>query len=270
MFMSLVSIILPYYNGERFVKETIDSIVSQTYAQFELLLVDDGSSDKKQSDFARSLIDSYEDGRLIYFYKKNGGLSDARNFGIDNAKGEFIAFVDQDDLWTPDKLKKQVDVFIEKSDINFICTDGEVFGEINRNLDYQNKLKLNNGLIQQSYLRMIKNNFVIASSAIFRKKLIPIIGYSNRSFIIVPDYEYFIRISRKCDFYFIAEPLVRYRMHEDNTLKNIIRMDCEKIIILSQQDLSSIMHKYFALRHFLFSVMRCSLVFMKKIILKPH
>ena len=268
--INLVSIVLPYYNGKQFIKEAIDSIMSQTYTHFELLLVDDGSPDKNQSDYVKNLMDSYGDKRLKYYYKENGGLSDARNFCIDNAKGEFIAFIDQDDLWVPDKLEKQVDVFIQKSDVNFICTDGEIFGEINRSIDRQKELKLINGFVQQSYLRMIKGNFAIASSVIFRKKLISEIGYSNRAFIIAPDYEYFIRFSRKYDFYFIPEPLIKYRMHEQNTIKNIIRMHCEIIIILSQQDLSSIMRKYFALRRFSRSFMRCLWEFMKLILKKSR
>ena len=265
---NLVSIVLPYYNGKRFIKETIDSIVAQTYAEFELLLVDDGSPDKNQSDYVKNLIDSYGDERLKYYYKENGGLSDARNYGTDKAKGEFLAFIDQDDLWAPDKLRKQVCVFTKNNDVNFICSDGEVFGETNRSLDYQKKIKLNNGFVHQSYTWMIKNNFVIASSAIFRKKLISEIGYSNRLFIAAPDYEYFIRFSRKYDFYFIPEPLIKYRMHEHNTVKNIIRLRCEEIIVLSHQDLSSIMRKYFALRHFLISFLRCLWGFMALILKK--
>jgi glycosyltransferase involved in cell wall biosynthesis len=254
---NLVSIVLPYYNGKQFIKETIDSIVSQTYAHFELLLVDDGSPYKDQSDYVKHLIDSYRDERLNYYYKKNGGLADARNFCIDNAKGEFIAFIDQDDLWAPDKLKRQVDVFKERPDVNFICTDGEMFGEINRNFNIYKKVRLKKGFVRQSYRRMLKGNFVIASSVIFRRKLISEIGYSNRSFTTAPDYEYFIKFSRKYDFYFIPEPLTRYRIHEHNTVKNIIRLHCETIIILSQQDLSSIPQRYFAMRYFLISLMRC-------------
>ena len=95
------TVIIPTYNRENFLKRTIDSILSQTFKDFELIIVDDGSTDH-----TKALIDRYEDDRIVYFYKENGGQNSATNLGIQNAKGEYIAFCDSDDTWMPEKLEK--------------------------------------------------------------------------------------------------------------------------------------------------------------------
>lgn len=100
-FGPLISIIVPVYNVDAYLKQCIDSILNQKYENFELLLVDDGSTDK-----SGDICDVYgkRDKRVRVFHKKNGGVSSARNVGLDNAKGDWIAFVDSDDIVTPSYL----------------------------------------------------------------------------------------------------------------------------------------------------------------------
>ena len=97
--MPEISVIVPVYNVERYLTRCIDSILAQTYQNFELILVDDGSTDG-----SGTLCDSYmkKDSRIKVIHKKNGGLSDARNSGIDAAEGEFLSFIDSDDWVRPD------------------------------------------------------------------------------------------------------------------------------------------------------------------------
>ncbi|HZF73410.1 MAG TPA: glycosyltransferase family A protein, partial [Gemmatimonadaceae bacterium] len=90
----LISIVIPCYNRAHIVRETIDSVLAQTYRNFEVILIDDGSTDN-----TREVVSSYDDRRIRYFYKANGGLSAARNSGLDSARGEFVAFLDSDDVW---------------------------------------------------------------------------------------------------------------------------------------------------------------------------
>lgn len=104
--MNLVSVIVPVYNTAKFLPETIQSVLNQTYDQWELLLVDDGSTDISANvclEYCKS------DLRIKYFYKENGGQASARNLGIKEAHGKFIAFLDSDDLWLPNKLENQID-----------------------------------------------------------------------------------------------------------------------------------------------------------------
>lgn len=127
----LVSVIIPCYNRAHVVGETIDSLLSQTYSNFEALVIDDGSTDT-----TREVVSSYADPRVRYFYRENGGLSAARNSGLDAAGGEFIAFLDSDDTWYPWKLAAQVEIFrrhpeagVVWSDMSTIRNSGEILSE---------------------------------------------------------------------------------------------------------------------------------------------
>lgn len=109
------TVIIPTYNREHFLKRTIDSILSQTFSDFELVIVDDGSTD-----CTKDLIDTYEDNRIVYFYKENGGQNSALNMGLRNAKGEYIAFCDSDDTWMPGKLEKFMQKYQEDNEIKVV------------------------------------------------------------------------------------------------------------------------------------------------------
>ena len=113
--MCTISVIVPVYNAEAFLHRCIDSILSQTYTDFELLLIDDGSKDK-----SGEICDEYaqKDTRVRVFHKENGGVSSARNLGLDNAKGEWITFVDSDD-WLP---SKSLDSLVKEKDIDFVIS----------------------------------------------------------------------------------------------------------------------------------------------------
>jgi glycosyltransferase involved in cell wall biosynthesis len=101
--MPLTSIIIPAYNVQRTIQETIRSVQNQTVDDFEIIVINDGSTDD-----TLAVLESIDDPRLKIFSYENGGLSTARNRGIQNATGEYISFVDADDLWTPDKLERQL------------------------------------------------------------------------------------------------------------------------------------------------------------------
>jgi hypothetical protein len=120
----LVSVIVPCYNRADIVGETIDSILAQTYANLEIIIIDDGSTDN-----TRHVVGRYSDSRVRYFYKANGGLSAARNSGLDQAKGEFIAFLDSDYLWYSWKLDAQIRIFSSYPDVGLIWSDMSTFAE---------------------------------------------------------------------------------------------------------------------------------------------
>ena len=100
----LVSVIIPTYNRAGVIKETINSIINQTYSNFEIIIVDDGSTDN-----TGDIIKTFQDDRIKYYWKKNTGLpSKARNVGLKHVNGEFIAFLDSDDIWLPKKIETQL------------------------------------------------------------------------------------------------------------------------------------------------------------------
>ena len=109
------SVIIPTYNREKLLKRAIDSIISQTYKNFELIIVDDGSIDHTEE-----LVENYKDDRIIYIYKENGGQNSALNKGIESAKGEYIGFCDSDDSWLSNKLEKHIAKYNSDEDIKVV------------------------------------------------------------------------------------------------------------------------------------------------------
>lgn len=128
----LVSIITPTYNCGRFISKTIDSVQSQTYKNWEMIIVDDCSNDD-----TREIVSKYQknDNRIKYYkLEKNSGAAVARNKAMDLANGEYIAFLDSDDLWYPHKLEKQIN-FMKENNYSFSCTKYEQIDEDNNNLN---------------------------------------------------------------------------------------------------------------------------------------
>ncbi|MBO4679442.1 MAG: glycosyltransferase family 2 protein [Lachnospiraceae bacterium] len=120
----MISIIVPVYNAEKFIKETVKSVLNQTYTDFELLLVDDCSKDGSVQ-----AIESFEDPRVILLkQEQNAGAYAARNRGLKEAKGRYIAFIDSDDLWEPCKLEREL-AFMEREDAGFVFTGYEFADE---------------------------------------------------------------------------------------------------------------------------------------------
>lgn len=226
------SVILPYYNGKKYILETVESVLAQTYKDLELLLIDDGSPSKADADLLVSLIETKKDTRIKYFRKPNGGLSETRNFGLANSDGEFIAFIDQDDLWAPEKLALQAEVFLKNAGVKFICTDAHNIGEKTEEMRIGEKWGLEEGPVSDTFGRLIKGSFVACSTVAFRRSALEGVGYSNRAFAVIPDYEYFFRFAEKMDFYFVAKSLVSYRLHEENTTKQVVRGECEMLSVL--------------------------------------
>lgn len=111
----IFSIIVPTYNRDTLLKRAIDSILAQTFKEFELIIVDDGSTDN-----TKELIKHYEDNRIVYIYQENGGINSARNKALKNARGEYIAFCDSDDSWFPEKLEKHMQKYLEDREIKVV------------------------------------------------------------------------------------------------------------------------------------------------------
>ena len=112
----MISVIIPTYNREKKLIRAIESILNQTYQDFEILVVDDGSTDR-----TRDLVEEIDDRRIKYLYQENQGACVARNYGIACSKGNYIAFQDSDDLWLPEKLEKQLRIFQSNENIDIVC-----------------------------------------------------------------------------------------------------------------------------------------------------
>lgn len=206
----LVSIILSVYNGEQYLEQCIESVLSQSYESFEFIIVNDGSKDK-----SLTLIKNMQgkDNRIIIIDKPNSGLTKSLNVGLERSTGEYIARIDADDIWSPSKLEVQVnfmeahpEILLSGTAINFIDENGDL-------LDDQNPLDaLKDEEIRKIYL--FKNPFC-HSSVIFRKHIVKQLGPYNSDFKYAQDYEYWSRIMKVGKVEVIPDVLVGRRMTND-------------------------------------------------------
>jgi glycosyltransferase involved in cell wall biosynthesis len=121
--MTEISVIIPVYNSSEYILEALDSVFAQSFKDFEVIVVDDGSTDD-----TRQKIQNYSH-KIRYFYQENGGPSKARNLGIRESTGKYIAFLDADDVWLPSKLEKQIAEFKKNPDLGMVITENSLFDE---------------------------------------------------------------------------------------------------------------------------------------------
>jgi glycosyltransferase involved in cell wall biosynthesis len=200
-----VSVIIPAYNSAQFIVETLESVFAQTYNDYEIIIVDDGSTDN-----IKEILQNYMS-KIRYIYKVNGGPASARNVGIKNADGEYIAFLDSDDLWLPEKLKEQMECFQNNPDIGLVYCDNIRFNE---NSIYQKKDNIyqpTNGYI---FFKLLEGNFITNSTVIVKKKCLEEVDYFDEDINLISseDYDMWLRISRVFNVGYVKKPLVKYRV----------------------------------------------------------
>lgn len=210
----LVSVIIPAYNRAALIGESLESVYAQTYEPLEVIVVDDGSTDDLES----ALSPYLRQGLRLIRHETNKGAPTARNAGIAEAKGEFIAFLDSDDLWEPDKTKQQVRKIVESgpdtalvySGIRKIDQDGKLLG-------FKNPVK--KGSI---YLDLLANNWIgSTSTALVRASALSRVGGFDATLRSRQDLDLWLRISREFTIDFVADPLVLYRVHTNRISSNV-------------------------------------------------
>jgi glycosyltransferase involved in cell wall biosynthesis len=206
--MPLVSVIIPTYNRAYIVGYAIASATTQTYKNVEVIVVDDGSTDKTAEVVAQF------GNKVKYLYKANGGVSSARNVGINSCGGELIAFLDSDDEWLPDKLDKQVNYLSDNPDFGMVLCDcclidsnRQNMGRVTRRIDLPKDGYILNDVLLKPYL--------IPSSVLIRKEALNDVGYFDEALRTAEDMDLFLRISRKYKIGLINEPLFNYTRGND-------------------------------------------------------
>ncbi len=202
----LVSVIIPTYNRGWIIKEAIDSVLAQDYRDFELIVVDDGSTDNTPE-----VLDAYR-GTIKVFRQENKGVSAARNRGIAEASGRFIAFLDSDDLWLPQKLSRQVEFFNTTPDA-LICQTEEVWIRSGVRVNPKKRHQKPSGMIFEPSLALC---LVSPSAVMIRRSLLEIVGNFDETLPACEDYDLWLRISCRFPVYRIDTPLIIKRGgHED-------------------------------------------------------
>lgn len=225
----LVSIVIPVYNGAEYLEKTVNSILSQQYSNFELLLVNDGSSDN-----SKEIIDGLllQDDRVKAFHKENGGVAAARNYGIDRAEGEFIAFCDQDDLWLPAKLTKQMQLFKNEKVGLVYCGAIAQYSHLNK----ESKPNFNNKYRGNVFEKLIEVNMFTCCTVVARKNLLQKTKAfdDDRDLMGVDDWLAWLKLSLTCEFDFVAEHLAIHVFHGDNYSSNEEKMHKAELVCLSK------------------------------------
>jgi glycosyltransferase involved in cell wall biosynthesis len=216
----LVSVIVPAYNAEKFVAETIESVQAQTYTHWELIIVDDGSTDQTADIIKEYVI---KDSRIQYWYQTNGRQGKARNLAISKAKGIYLAFIDADDLWHPKKLEKQIEVFILNYNVDVIYTYGTSF--VGDKSNTFKKFAFNKGLIdkKKQFDFLISGYSLPNLSVIVKRNSVIKVGGFDEDIRVqnAEDYQLWLRLADNgSQFYCLGEDLFYYRIHPNQVTFN--------------------------------------------------
>ena len=212
----LVSVIMPAFNSVATIGSAIQSVIDQTYPYWELIVVDDGSEDNTSE-----IATSFRHPGIKVLQQENQGQSGARNTGIESARGKYIAFLDADDLWEKQKLEKQIRCFQDSKDkLGFVHTGYREFDGkrdyFPKPLRYVRKSKLR-GMVFQD---LVIHNFIGVLTVMIPKCILDEVGVFDRNLINSPDWDLWLRITRKYPIEYIDQPLARYRLNPHGLSKN--------------------------------------------------
>jgi glycosyltransferase involved in cell wall biosynthesis len=207
-----VSVIIPTYNRAHMVKDTIDSVLNQTYKNVEIIIIDDGSLDN-----TLDVLKVYND-KIKVLKQENKGNSAARNKGLLYATGEYVAFLDDDDQWMETKLETEVQYLEQNSSLAFVYVAVDLFDNANKIVGVRKKYSDEDC----SFDRLYQNCTIISpSAALIRRANLDAIGNFDERLTQSSDYDLWLRLARKYPFGYIDEILARYRIHEGNISRNL-------------------------------------------------
>ncbi len=229
-----VSVIMPAYNGEKYIAAAMRSVLAQTYEDLELIVVDDGSSDRT-SEIVRGI--EAADERVVYIFQTNAGQGNARNTGIKSARGELIAFLDQDDLWIEAKLERQLEALKEtKADVvfsgSFVFHDDNVTDET---MPWDTLRGRFDGATMFPLLFLFDR--IPMLSAMVRKDCLHKVGLleEDRRYQNCDDYDLWLKLAQRgATFFGLDEHLVRYRIHGEQASQSVVKMLRTQIVLMEK------------------------------------
>jgi glycosyltransferase involved in cell wall biosynthesis len=215
-----VAIVMPAYNAAKYLPKSVESVLNQTYLDFELIIVDDGSSDE-----TKKVLEPYRN-RISYIYQSNGGISKARNTGIQSTACDYIALMDADDIWFPEKLERQMEFFKEYPELALVFCDLEFFDEHRtgystfwKDTGYYDEMMSEYRKIRNPFAKLMRKNFILSSAAVVKRECFSRAGLFDET-VRCPgaeDKEMWLRIAVHYDMGCVPRSLVRRRMHPYST-----------------------------------------------------
>jgi len=205
-----VSVNLCCYNSEKYLRETLDSIVNQTYKDWELVIINDGSTDSTESIIKEYIDKGYP---IIYHYQENHGLGYSRNEALKRSSGEFIAFIDHDDLWMPEKLEKQIALFNDDN-VGIVACNAIQFSNDGCEALFCRK-KLATGYVFRDFLG--NYSLCLSTVVVSKKALFSLDDWFDIRFNHIEEFDLFTRIAYKWHFDYVYEPLAKNRIHKESS-----------------------------------------------------
>lgn len=217
--MPAVSVVIPVYNCERYLRQTLDSVLAQDFRDFEIVVVDDGSTDA-----SRRIVEEYmtrEPQRIRLIPLQNGGVCIARNTGLRESRGRYVAMLDHDDYWYPNKLSSQLEVFRADPELGMVFTEDKRwlpdahgrFAEPDTFADLSAPQGIDPDFSGWVYHKLLLECFVLTSTALIAREVYDSVGAFDESLPYSEDWELFIRISRKYRFAKLRQVSTLYRQH---------------------------------------------------------
>jgi len=222
--MPLVSIIIPVYNGEKTIKATIESVLNQTCSDFELIVINDGSQDA-----TLDILASIREPRLQIFSYQNAGVSASRNRGVSHAGGEFIAFLDADDLWTPDKLEAQLKALKANPQAAVAYSWTDHIDECGQFLRPASHTSISGDV----YANLLLGNFLkTGSNVLIRAQALAVVGGFDESLTHAEDWDMWLRLAAHYHFVAVPSSQILYRISTNSASCDIYKMEaaCLQVI----------------------------------------
>lgn len=215
--MPKVSVIIPSYQYAHFVGEAIESVLAQTYKDYEIIVVDDGSTDNTSE-----ILSNFGDQISVIYHRENRGLSAARNTGIRISKGKYLAFLDADDVWMPDKLRLQVKLLDQNSDVGLVFSDMTYFGKRcgSEKRAFQEVSPSSGKVFKDLFVK----DFIPMPTVIVRKICFEKVGLFDESLTSCEDHDMWLRIAKFFKVDYVDASLGKYRLHQRNMSKKREKM----------------------------------------------
>ena len=202
-----VSVLMSVYNGERYLTEAVDSILGQTFADFEFIIINDGSTDS-----TADILRSYKDSRIRIFEQSNIGLTPSLNRGIALAQGEYIARMDDDDISMPDRLAREADFLDAHPEVGVVGTGCLIRDEI-KGAEREHSVPISD---QELRCSLVKGNPFIHSSVMMRKSVLEAVGGYDESYLFAQDYALWVQLAVQTQMANLPEVLVIHREHRES------------------------------------------------------
>lgn len=236
--MAQVDIIIPFYNVPiHYLQKALESVMAQTYTDWKIVIVNDGSKNESTSAL-EALLKKLSNDKILYLKTENRGPATARNTGIQASDSPYIAFLDSDDLWYPHKLMSQMailekhpDIALVHADVDIIDSEGHITGKSSpKGIPAEESHK-------QGLVRMMRNNFVACTTALFRRRSGAAVGFFDTAFTSIEDKMLWMAMLANGDrFYYQKATVAQYRMHASNLSKNAEKLLRGRRLLIARLD----------------------------------